>query len=93
MSMASSSSSSSSCSGRSALLQFQLGLFREVVRVPPEQASYHQAKRLAVEIIERKVGSPPGLSGSDVRTAARTTRTEVGSLGLQLVAQHLKPAQ
>ncbi|KAF1380747.1 hypothetical protein PFLUV_G00167180 [Perca fluviatilis] len=37
-----------------ALLQFQLGLFREVVRVPAGNLSYRHAKRLAAEIIERK---------------------------------------
>ncbi|XP_059210866.1 protein kinase D4 [Centropristis striata] len=37
-----------------ALVQFQLGLFREVVRVPAGNLSYSHAKRLAVEIIERK---------------------------------------
>ncbi|XP_034757026.1 protein kinase D4 [Etheostoma cragini] len=37
-----------------ALLQFQLGLFREVVRVPAGNLSYGHAKRLAAEIIERK---------------------------------------
>lgn len=38
-----------------ALVQFQLGLFREVVRVPAGNLSYRHAKRLAAEIIERKV--------------------------------------
>lgn len=38
-----------------ALVQFQLGLFREVVRVPAGNLSYHHAKRLAAEIIEHKV--------------------------------------
>ncbi|KAM7366418.1 hypothetical protein PAMP_015856 [Pampus punctatissimus] len=37
-----------------ALVQFQLGLFREVVRVPAGNLSYRHAKRLASEIIERK---------------------------------------
>ncbi|XP_041635399.1 serine/threonine-protein kinase D1-like [Cheilinus undulatus] len=37
-----------------ALVQFQLGLFREVVRVPAGNLSYRHAKRLAAEIIERK---------------------------------------
>ncbi|XP_049922966.1 protein kinase D4 [Epinephelus moara] len=37
-----------------ALVQFQLGLFREVVRVPASNLSYRHAKRLAAEIIERK---------------------------------------
>ncbi|XP_037615294.1 protein kinase D4 isoform X1 [Sebastes umbrosus] len=37
-----------------ALIQFQLGLFREVVRVPASNLSYRHAKRLAAEIIERK---------------------------------------
>ncbi|XP_034533118.1 protein kinase D4 [Notolabrus celidotus] len=37
-----------------ALVQFQLGLFREVVRVPAGNLSYGHAKRLAAEIIERK---------------------------------------
>ncbi|XP_045556451.1 serine/threonine-protein kinase D3 isoform X2 [Salmo salar] len=37
-----------------ALVQFQLGLFREVVRVSGGQLSYCHAKRLAAEIIERK---------------------------------------
>ncbi|XP_031707376.1 protein kinase D4 [Anarrhichthys ocellatus] len=36
------------------LVQFQLGLFREVVRVPAGNRSYRHAKRLAAEIIERK---------------------------------------
>lgn len=38
-----------------ALVQFQLGLFREVVRVPAGNLTYRHAKRLATEIIERKV--------------------------------------
>lgn len=38
-----------------ALVQFQLGLFREVVRVPAGNLSYRHARRLAVEVIERKV--------------------------------------
>ncbi|XP_076580557.1 protein kinase D4 isoform X2 [Chaetodon auriga] len=37
-----------------ALVQFQLGLFREVVQVPAANLSYRHAKRLAAEIIERK---------------------------------------
>ncbi|KAM8900542.1 protein kinase D4 isoform 2-T2 [Spinachia spinachia] len=37
-----------------ALVHFQLGLFREVVRVPAGNRSYRHAKRLAAEIIERK---------------------------------------
>nr|XP_020496036.1 serine/threonine-protein kinase D3-like [Labrus bergylta] len=37
-----------------ALVQFQLGLFREVVRVPAGNLSYRHAKRLAAEIIEHK---------------------------------------
>ncbi|TKS93042.1 Serine/threonine-protein kinase D3 [Collichthys lucidus] len=37
-----------------ALVQFQLGLFREEVRVPASNLSYRHAKRLAAEIIERK---------------------------------------
>ncbi|CAK6976562.1 serine/threonine-protein kinase D3-like [Scomber scombrus] len=37
-----------------ALVKFQLGLFREVVRVPAGNLSYRHAKRLASEIIERK---------------------------------------
>uniref|UniRef100_A0A3P8ZIW9 protein kinase C n=1 Tax=Esox lucius TaxID=8010 RepID=A0A3P8ZIW9_ESOLU len=45
--------SSSRTSGL-ALVQFQLGLFREVVRVPDGQLNYQHAKSLAAEIIERK---------------------------------------
>ncbi|XP_036002214.1 serine/threonine-protein kinase D3 [Fundulus heteroclitus] len=37
-----------------ALIQFQLGLFREMVRVPPGNLSYRHALRLAAEVIERK---------------------------------------
>uniref|UniRef100_A0A8D2ZSZ8 protein kinase C n=1 Tax=Scophthalmus maximus TaxID=52904 RepID=A0A8D2ZSZ8_SCOMX len=37
-----------------ALVQFQLGLFREVVRVPAGNLSYRHARRLAAEVIERK---------------------------------------
>ncbi|XP_022619796.1 serine/threonine-protein kinase D3-like [Seriola dumerili] len=37
-----------------ALVQFQLGLFREVVQVPASNLSYRHAKRLAAEVIERK---------------------------------------
>ncbi|XP_045068626.1 serine/threonine-protein kinase D3-like isoform X1 [Coregonus clupeaformis] len=37
-----------------ALVQFQLGLFREVVRVSQGQLSYCHTKRLAEEIIKRK---------------------------------------
>lgn len=36
-------------------VQYQLGLFREEVRVPAGNLSYGHAKRLAAEIIERKV--------------------------------------
>ncbi|KAL4007036.1 pappalysin-2 [Sarotherodon galilaeus] len=36
------------------LVQFQLGLFREVVRVPAGNLSYRHARRLAAEVIERK---------------------------------------
>lgn len=36
-------------------VQFQLGLIREEVRVPAGNLSYSHAKRLAAEIIERKV--------------------------------------
>lgn len=36
-------------------VQFQLGLMREEVRVPAGNLSYSHAKRLAAEIIERKV--------------------------------------
>ncbi|XP_034470852.1 protein kinase D4 [Hippoglossus hippoglossus] len=41
-------------SAATALVQFQLGLFREVVRVPAGNLSYRHAKRLAAEVIERK---------------------------------------
>ncbi|KAM4714735.1 protein kinase D4 [Anableps anableps] len=37
-----------------ALVQFQLGLFREMVRVPPGNLSYRHARRLAAEVIKRK---------------------------------------
>ncbi|XP_029381658.1 protein kinase D4 [Echeneis naucrates] len=37
-----------------ALVQFQLGLFREVVQVPAGNLSFRHAKKLATEIIERK---------------------------------------
>jgi hypothetical protein len=37
------------------LVQFQLGLSREVVRVAGGNVSYRHAKRLAMEIIARKV--------------------------------------
>ncbi|MEQ2168127.1 hypothetical protein GOODEAATRI_011232 [Goodea atripinnis] len=37
-----------------ALVQFQLGLSREMVRVPPGNLSYRHARRLAAEVIERK---------------------------------------
>lgn len=36
-------------------VQYQLGLFREEVRVPAGNLSYGHAKRLAAEIIKRKV--------------------------------------
>lgn len=36
-------------------VQFQLGLFREEVQVPASHLSYGHAKRLAAQIIERKV--------------------------------------
>lgn len=36
-------------------VRFQLGLFREEVRVPAGNLSYRHAKRLAAEVIERKV--------------------------------------
>ncbi|XP_053716036.1 protein kinase D4 [Synchiropus splendidus] len=38
----------------SAVVHFQLGLCREMVRVPATNLSYHHAKRLAAEIIKRK---------------------------------------
>ncbi|XP_038147267.1 protein kinase D4 [Cyprinodon tularosa] len=38
----------------SAVVQFQLGLFRDMVRVPPGNLSYRHARRLAAEVIERK---------------------------------------
>lgn len=38
----------------SALVQFQLGLFRELVRVPAGNLSLRHARRLAAEVIERK---------------------------------------
>ncbi|XP_047459956.1 serine/threonine-protein kinase D3-like [Mugil cephalus] len=37
-----------------ALVQFQLGLYRELVRVPAGNLSYRHARRLAAEVIERK---------------------------------------
>ncbi|KAM6909451.1 protein kinase D4 [Xenentodon cancila] len=37
-----------------ALVQFQLGLFREVVRVSAGNLSYRHARRLAAEVIKRK---------------------------------------
>ncbi|XP_037832332.1 protein kinase D4 isoform X2 [Kryptolebias marmoratus] len=37
-----------------ALVRFQLGLFREMVRVPPGNLSYRYARRLAAEVIEHK---------------------------------------
>ncbi|XP_054603453.2 protein kinase D4 isoform X1 [Nothobranchius furzeri] len=37
-----------------ALVQFQLGLFREMVQVSPGNLSYRHARRLAAEVIERK---------------------------------------
>ncbi|XP_076018670.1 protein kinase D4 isoform X2 [Genypterus blacodes] len=46
--------SSTSCHSAPALIQFQLGLYREVVRVPAGNRSYGHAKRLAAEVIERK---------------------------------------
>ncbi|XP_074555478.1 protein kinase D4 isoform X2 [Halichoeres trimaculatus] len=46
--------SSPTCVSAPALVQFQLGLFREVVRVPAGNLSYRHARRLAAEIIERK---------------------------------------
>lgn len=36
-------------------VQYQLGLFREEFRVPAANLGYVHAKRLAVEIMERKV--------------------------------------
>lgn len=43
------------------LVQFQLGLFREVVRVPAGNLSYRHARRLAAEVIERKVTARGGV--------------------------------
>ncbi|XP_013882259.1 protein kinase D4 [Austrofundulus limnaeus] len=37
-----------------AVVQFKLGLFREMVRVPPGNRSFRHARRLAAEVIERK---------------------------------------
>lgn len=48
-------SSPTSLAGGPVQVQFQLGLFREEVRVPAGNLSYRHAKRLAAEIIERKV--------------------------------------
>ena len=39
-------------------VRFQLGLSREEVRVPAGHLSYSHAKRLAAQIIERKVIQP-----------------------------------
>ncbi|KAM3590213.1 uncharacterized protein V6R79_005923 [Siganus canaliculatus] len=47
-------SSPSPLSAALAHVQFQLGLFREEVRVPVGNLSYRHAKRLAADIIERK---------------------------------------
>lgn len=44
-------------------VQFQLGLIREEVRVPAGNLSYSHAKRLAAEIIERKVTLGGGSKG------------------------------
>lgn len=38
-----------------AHVRFQLGLFREEVLVPAGNLSYRHARRLATEVIERKV--------------------------------------
>lgn len=40
---------------RPVQVKFQLGLFREEVRVPAGNLSYRHAKRLAADIIEHKV--------------------------------------
>lgn len=39
-------------------VRFQLGLFREEVLVPAGNLSYRHARRLATEVIERKVNKP-----------------------------------
>ncbi|KAF7645728.1 hypothetical protein LDENG_00199290 [Lucifuga dentata] len=54
LSMSAVTPSGSSCRSMPSLVQFQLGLFREVVQVPAGNLSYRHAKRLAAEIIKRK---------------------------------------
>lgn len=44
-------------------VQFQLGLIKEEVRVPAGNLSYGHAKRLAAEVIKRKVTLGGGTSG------------------------------
>jgi len=46
---------SPSCPEAPALVHFQLGLFREVAQIPASNRSYRHARRLAAEVIKRKV--------------------------------------
>lgn len=57
-------------------VQFQLGLFREEVRVPAGNVSYGHAKRLAGEIIECKaIGTFLWGGGGLIRSAAQPVQT------------------
>lgn len=48
---------SSSSATMSALIQFKLGLYTEMVRVSVGNLSYQHAQRLAAEVIQRKVNT------------------------------------
>lgn len=61
------------------LVQFQLGLFREVVRVPASNLSYRHARRLAAEVIERKVTARGG-----VVSRLESTKTQGGGAVLYI---------
>lgn len=58
-------------------VQFQLGLFKEEVRVPAGNLSYGHAKRLAAEIIERKAIGTFLWGGGLIRSAAQPVQTVV----------------
>lgn len=61
-------------------VQYKLGLFREEVWVPDSNLSYGHAKRLAAEIIERKVTlashalTPPLVMGKKQRKCVKGGR-------------------
>lgn len=70
--------SSPTCVAGPVQVQFQLGLLREQVRVSADNLSYRHAKRLALEIIERKV-----IRTSHWRASFNAGVLECGSKGVR----------